>query len=69
MLVREGGMSEYFDKKAADKLAYHVAVAIANGWIATRSAIDDALLNYLEIGGVDGPTDVPTWIDEYEKSR
>ena len=51
---------------AADKLAYTVAKAIMRGEIRERSAVDDALLVYLNIGGIEGPKDVPTWVEQYE---
>jgi len=53
----------------ADRLAYMCAKAIMRGDIRTRSAIDDALLDYLEVGGVGGPPDVPSWVDEYERTH
>ena len=52
----------------ADKLAYEVARAIERGTIRTRSAIDDALLDYLNIGGVGGPDTVPAWMEEYQRT-
>ena len=52
---------------AADRLAYACAKAIMRGDLRTRSAIDDALLDYLEVGGPDGPNDVPTWVANYER--
>ena len=59
-----------FDKRAADALAYACAVAIRRGLIPTRSeAIDDALLDYLNIGGFGGPMDVPTWMEGYERAQ
>lgn len=51
----------------ADKLACTVAKAIMRGEIRERSAVDDALLIYLNIGGIEGPKDVPTWIEQYER--
>lgn len=63
------GLVRYFDKRAADALAYACAKAIRMGLIPTRSAIDDALLDYLNIGGFGGPIDVPTWMDGYELAQ
>lgn len=55
-----------FDKRAADKLAYEVAKCIERGFIGTRSGPSDALLNYLNVGGLGGPKSVPEWIENYE---
>jgi hypothetical protein len=55
--------------KAADQLAFTVATAIRGGQIRTRSRIDDVLLNYLGVGELDGPRDVPSWCDSYENQR
>jgi hypothetical protein len=52
---------------AGDRLAYAVAKAIQRGTVGTRSAIDDALLDYLAIGGLDGPLDVLEWTEQYER--
>jgi len=52
--------------RGADRLAYECAKAIERGAIGSRSAIGDALLDYLQIGHPDGPPDVPTWIEDYE---
>ena len=53
----------------ANRLAYFCARAIQRGSLDSRSAISDALLDYLEIGGIDGPKDIPTWIAEYEAAE
>ena len=45
-------------RRAADRLAYEVAKAVGRGAIGSRSAIGDALLDYLGIGTLDGPSDV-----------
>jgi hypothetical protein len=58
-----------FRLRAADRLAYACAQAIQRGTIHTRSAVDDALLAYLDIGGLDGPRDVPTWMAQYEAAQ
>lgn len=63
------GSARAFDARAADALAYACASAIRRGLIPTRSAIDDALLDYLAIGVFGGPMDVPTWMDEYERAQ
>jgi hypothetical protein len=59
-------MSDSFNKMGADALAYAVARSIERGCINSRSEIGDALLEYLEIGHIDGPNSVPEWIDQYE---
>lgn len=53
----------------ADRLAFEVATAIRGGKIATRSRIDDALLDYLEIGAPGRPLDVPAWCDKHEEAQ
>lgn len=58
-----------FDKQAADKLAYEVAKCIERGVIGTRSGPSDALLDYLNIGGLDGPKSVPEWVERYELKK
>jgi len=58
-----------FDKIAADRLAYHCAKAIERRDIRTRSAIDDALLDYLQIGYLYGPKTVPEWMEKYESEQ
>jgi hypothetical protein len=60
---------QVFDMRAANKLAYECARAIRDGFIGERSAISDALLDYLRIGNLDGPPDVPTWMDYYERAN
>ena len=57
------------DLRAADKLAYACAMAIMRREVRDRTAIDDMLLRYLDVGGVSGPSDVPTWIAEYEAAQ
>ena len=53
----------------ADRLAYEVCRLVQNRVIGTRSAAGDALLDYLEIGHVGGPRDVPSWMDKFENSQ
>ncbi len=53
----------------ANRLAYHCARAVVRGDIGSRSTIGDALLDFLEVGGLDGPNDVPTWIAKYEAAQ
>lgn len=31
--------------------------------------VNDAVLNYLNVGGLGGPPDVPTWIEQYELTK
>lgn len=50
----------------ANRLAYHCARAVVRGDIGSRSTISDALLDFLKVGGLDGPFDTPGWIAEYE---
>jgi len=52
---------------AADKLAYEVARLVLNNRLDSRSGASDALLIYLNIGGIDGPDSVPQWVKEYEE--
>lgn len=54
------------DKRAADRLALACAKAIQDGWLGTRTTIDDALLDYLKIGQPDGESDVPSWVEKQE---
>lgn len=61
-------MSGYKDR-AAERLAYECAKLIQMRRLDARSAVGDALLDYLEIGSMDGPPDVPTWIQDYEMGR
>ena len=53
----------------SDRLAYAAARLILGGKVPTRSELDDALLDYLKIGQPDGYSDVPTWMEEYERRR
>ena len=55
--------------RGADKLAYYCAKAIERREIGSRSAIGDALLSYLDIGGMDGPSNVPVWVEQYEAAE
>lgn len=57
---------ERVNRMAADCLAYACAKAIIRGDVRSRSAIDDALLAYLDIGGLDGFATVPEWVEKYE---
>ena len=54
---------------AADRLAYHVAMLVLHRVIDARSAAADALLDYLEVGGLDGPKSVPEWVEGYEARK
>lgn len=58
-----------FSKMFADKLAHAVAKLVERRVIDARSEAADALLDYLEIGGLDGPKSVPEWINQYEAKR
>ncbi len=62
-------MENPFDKIAADKLAYECARCIEHGVLGSRSGVGDALLLYLNVGGMRGPVSVPDWVDEYEKTN
>jgi hypothetical protein len=53
-------------KKKADNLAFFVGRLVVNGHLDARSGAADALLEYLNIGGVDGPSTVPEWLESYE---
>ena len=57
------------DSRGADRLAYAVASLVKNGKLDARSAVADALLDYLGVGGLDGPKDVPTWMVEHESTQ
>ena len=54
---------------AADRLAYECARAVERRTIGPRSGVGDALLDYLEVGQVDGPCSVPEWVEQYEAAR
>ena len=54
------------DRIGADRLAAAVARLVSNRAIDARSEAADALLDYLDVGGVGGPPDVPTWLRRYE---
>lgn len=55
-------------KIGADRLAYAVARLVQLGRLDARSQASDALLDYLRIGS-GGPSDVPTWMEQYEKEN
>ena len=48
-----------------DKLCYLVAEEVISGHVNSRSRLADYHLNVLKVGGVGGPTDVPTWMEQY----
>lgn len=54
------------DKIGADRLAYACARQVTAGKLDSRSAIADALLDYLRIGHPGGPQSVPEWMAAYE---
>lgn len=56
-------------QNAADRLAHAVAILVCSGKLDSRSKVADSLLDYLEVGGLDGPSSVPEWMAEYEKSQ
>ena len=58
-----------FDKIAADKLAYECSRLIDRGVLDSRSGVADALLNYLNVGGLGGPSTVPQWQEEYLQTK
>lgn len=49
-------------ERAADRLAVAVARLIEIRALDARSEAGDALLDFLEVGGLGGPKDVPTAI-------
>ena len=55
-----------FNKDQADKLAYEVAKLVIGRHLNSRSGASDALLLYLNVGGINGPSTVPEWIQKYE---
>lgn len=57
------------DLRGADALAYQCARLIIGGHLDSRSGVADALLNYLDVGGLSGPKDVPTWMKQYEAKQ
>lgn len=59
----------YSTKDSADALAFACARQVCAGRIDARSAIGDALLNYLPVGAPGGPTDVPEWMGKYAKEK
>lgn len=63
-MVSKFGFSQ-FDKLAADRLALAVARLVEMRVIDARSEAGDALLDYLKIGGIDGPSSVPEWVENY----
>lgn len=58
-----------FDRRAADRVAAAVCVAVANGSIDARSKVADATLDYLRVGYVGGPPDVATWLTQYQNAN
>ncbi len=52
--------------RQCDHLAFKVAVMVQLRKLGTRSAVADELLNYLNVGGVDGPVDIPSWVEQYK---
>lgn len=58
-----------FARRAADALAYECAKAVRSGRLDARSGIADALLDYLDVGGLGGPMDVLTWMEDYERNE
>ena len=52
---------------SADRLAYQVARLVHLRVIGERSGASDALLDYLNVGGIGGPSNVPDWMKEYER--
>lgn len=47
---------------AADRVMYEIARAIQRGALNARSAIYDAMLDYLEVGNPGGPSSVVEWM-------
>jgi len=54
---------------SADRLAYTCAQAVMQGTIGSRSAIGDALLQFLQVGGIDGPKTVPEWMAAHKAAQ
>lgn len=63
------GSDRPFARRAADALAYECAKAVRSGRLDARSGIADALLDYLDVGGLGGPTDVSSWMRDYEQNE
>ncbi len=57
------------DQIGADRLAAAVARLVSSRSVDARSEAADALLDYLDVGGVGGPSDVPAWLAQYEKRQ
>lgn len=68
-LTGDGDAFNSLQKRAADRLAYAVAICVARRFLDERSAPADALLDYLEIGQPGGPLSVPQWIEQYEAAN
>lgn len=60
------GSAVRFDRRGADRLAYECALAVRAGKIDSRHPVADALLDYLDVGCVGGPTSVMEWMALYE---
>ncbi len=63
------GSDRPFKRRAANALAYECAKAVCSGRLDARSGIADALLDYLDVGGSGGPTDVRSWMVDYEQNE
>ena len=55
--------------QGADKLAYEVALECMEGRIHARTRLSDQLESYLEIGGLNRPTTLPEWMEQYEAAE
>lgn len=55
-------------RSVGDRLAYAVAKAVMRGEYGSRSSVADALLDYLNVGGIGGPKTVLEWIEQYERA-
>ena len=55
-----------FDKKGADRMAREIARLVDLKRIDARSAAADALLDYLQVGSVDGSKSVNEWCEKYD---
>lgn len=62
-------MTKDFHRVGADRLAYAVARLIQTRVLDARSEAADALLDYLDVGGIDGPKNVLEWMEQYEARR
>ena len=53
-------------KIKADRMARAIARLVELRTISSRSEASDAMLDYINVGGLDGPATVPEWINQYD---